>query len=199
MTFNGDLEQSSERENLTVAGVPSNLRGSSHHSFILEPSQVILALEKAKSLVEEGKRAEARKEIENILLPVLERPWALEIWINLLQPLKAEEEVKLKVTLKGWLSTVEAFLGEQAKHVNLPQEPVGLVSKTLARLYWNQGYREKALEIYRTLTLKDPQDKFLQREFRDRLRQTQDGILDKDKVILALEEWIRKIQQRKKG
>jgi len=75
-----------------------------------------------------------------------------------------------------------------------------LLTKTLADIYFQQGHFEKAHEIYKTLSEKNPSDP----EIQERLQELNEklGIFAqqrREKQIRALEEWLSTIRERKKG
>jgi len=75
-----------------------------------------------------------------------------------------------------------------------------LLTKTLADIYFQQGHFEKAYEIYKTLSDKNPSDPEIQgrlQELTERL-----GIFAqqrREKQIRVLEDWLSTIRERKKG
>ncbi len=75
-----------------------------------------------------------------------------------------------------------------------------LLTKTLADIYFKQGHFDKAYEIYKALSEKNPSDP----EIQERLQELTErlGIFAqqrREKQIRILEEWLSTIRERKEG
>jgi hypothetical protein len=81
-----------------------------------------------------------------------------------------------------------------------------IMTKTLAEIYIQQGHFEKAYEILKTLSEKDPSDKEIQKklmELSEKLKPsspvTDSSILTTEEKIRLLERWLTNIREREKG
>lgn len=198
MTSTLDQDQTPGESVRSKSSDKSILSENEPHGHALDASQVISLLLKAKGLAESGRTTEARELLARILVPILERPWILTLWGKLLRSLGPDQEERFQSALRKWIRTAESILRDAAADSRPTEEAASLVSKTLARLYWNQGYRERALEMYRTLVLKDPRDRELAREFHERLMAAKGAQSSKNKAIFALEKLADRIVQTKR-
>jgi len=80
-----------------------------------------------------------------------------------------------------------------------------IITKTLAEIYLQQGYLQKAYEMFKTLAEKDPSDPEIQRrvnELREKLHPPPPpnfpSPLSSEEKIRHLEKWLANIR-RKKG
>ncbi len=80
-----------------------------------------------------------------------------------------------------------------------------IATKTLAEIYWKQGDLQKAYEIYRTLSQRDPTDVEVQKrliELNQALNPSEPTIpsrpRSKEEKIRFLERWLAHIEERKK-
>lgn len=102
-------------------------------------------------------------------------PLEMDIWQKKVAPLisiaKAEENKESSM----WPLTQETFQTE-----------------TMAQIYWKQGRKEKALEIYRELLAREPENKDLRERFLclARTLEEEQKQAQKQKVIDQLEKWL---------
>ncbi len=80
------------------------------------------------------------------------------------------------------------------------------MTKTLAEIYIQQGHFEKAYEILKTLSEKNPSDREIQKklmELSEKLKPssplTDSSILTTEEKIRLLERWLTNIREREKG
>lgn len=171
--------------------------GNPQNASVSEAEQVGWSLEQGKRLAEAGESARAKACLEGILVPVLDRPWVLKVWMGLIRLLEPAAERPLREALLNWVMAAKRILEERSSPSEGEEGSGELLSQTLARLYWNQGHRDKALEIYRGLLQSDPQDVDLLQEFQKRLGEAQDVHDTQPNPLRILEEWALRIQRRK--
>ncbi len=80
-----------------------------------------------------------------------------------------------------------------------------IATKTLAEIYWRQGDLQKAYEIYKTLSQRDPSDAEVQKrliELNKALNPSHPPIpprpRSKEEKIRFLERWLARIEERKR-
>ena len=160
------------------------------------PGGVLSWLERARRLADRGRDREAYELLGAILKPVLEAPAALEVWMSLARRLEPERAAGFLRSLQAWVRVAQSLLVGRDGREPRPDSPSGMVSRTLAELYWKQGYREKAEGMYRVLLQRDPEDQELRKVFRERFV-GEDGRADT--ALRVLEGWARRIRRRKRG
>lgn len=102
-------------------------------------------------------------------------PLELDIWLKKIAPLisatKAEEEKESPV---------------------LPLAQETFQTETMAQIYWKQGRKEKALEIYRELLAREPENKDLRERFAylSKTLEEEKKLAQKQKIIGQLEKWL---------
>ena len=129
--------------------------------------------------------------------PVLESPWALEEWFESMSdsdPEAFEEAVGL---LRNWIKRAMLIVSEDSKSPEDDSVEPKLISKTIARLYWKQGHRKKALEIYEALMNESPDDEELRAEYNERLQALHERPYNIEKIIEILEQWLVRIRLRR--
>ncbi len=80
-----------------------------------------------------------------------------------------------------------------------------IATKTLAEIYLNQGYLQKAYDIYKILLVQDPSDGDAQKRLMDLEKRMKSSPstpktlpLTRQERIKLLEEWLTRIRERKK-
>ena len=164
---------------------------------MVEVSHIATRLEKARELAEAGDAILARAEFEAILQPVLERPWALEMWMKLACTLEPGAQRRIRRCIESWLATAKAVVSTEPLSAGQETRSDEFISPTLAKLYWDQGHRDKALDIYRLLLEKDPDNHALQEEFMQRSGDAGDVHSSQNTTLAALEAWAGAIERRR--
>jgi tetratricopeptide (TPR) repeat protein len=182
-----DLEDGQQTSSM---GTPSDPRVS-------EADRVGERLERGKRLVQEGELVRARSCLEGILGPVIDRPWALEIWVELTRLLDPLAEQGLQEALGNWVRKAREILEDHRSLSKIRVPSKGLHSRTIAGLYWDQGHREKAIEIYRALLRRDPEDIDLLKEFEMRLTASHGVHHERAGAMRTLEGWTARIRRRR--
>lgn len=84
------------------------------------------------------------------------------------------------------------------------REPLGIYTETLARLYWRQGFLDKALDIYRHLVRTQPTNHRLRDQvavLEQQLAATISGEVHEkmrdERVIAHLERWLHYLRQQR--
>jgi tetratricopeptide (TPR) repeat protein len=166
---------------------------------VAESCRISLCLRRGEELAQQGQLREAYQLLSGVLRPVFESPSSLQILMDLVGRAEPNAATALRLSLKEWVRTALETLESMPSNSASNEDPRELVSRTLAQLYWNQGHSEKALEIYRALLQRDPHDEELLDEFQRRIRALEGIEVEPDGTIRALEEWARRIQQRRQG
>jgi len=80
-----------------------------------------------------------------------------------------------------------------------------IVTKTLAEIYLDQGDLQKAYDIYKILSTRDPSDPEIQKRLKDLERLlglssslTSSPVLSREERIRLLNQWLHRILERKK-
>jgi len=83
---------------------------------------------------------------------------------------------------------------------------VRVITKTLGEVYLQQGHLQKAYEVFKVLSEKDPSDMEIQKrlkELREKLNlssaSVQEGLPSAEEKIRILKRWLANIQERKRG
>ena len=95
---------------------------------------------------------------------------------------------------------ISATRGENRASPMLSLAQETFQTETMAQIYWKQGRKEKALEIYRELVNRDPANKDLRERF-TALAKTfaeEKNLAQKQKVIEQLEKWLAAISLKEK-
>ena len=81
-----------------------------------------------------------------------------------------------------------------------------VITKTLAEIYLQQGHLQKAYEIFKVLSEKDPSDTEIQerlKELREKLNPSpaliHEPARSAEEKIRVLKRWLTNIQERKRG
>lgn len=81
-----------------------------------------------------------------------------------------------------------------------------IATKTLAEIYLRQGDLQRAYEIYKILSQRDPSDTEIQKKLKELNRAINPSPssplslpLSKEEKIRYLERWLERIEKRKKG
>ena len=81
-----------------------------------------------------------------------------------------------------------------------------VITKTLGEVYFQQGHLQKAYEIFKVLSEKDPSDTDIQKrlkELREKLNLSPDSVQEmprsSEERIRILKRWLANIQERKRG
>ena len=170
---------------------------ASHKARFAGYSWVNAWLERAETSARAGQSAEAYGMLEGILGPVLERPHLLETWLDLMRVQKPQHEEAARRSLQDWVRRASALLEVPAEACLSTEARLGILSRTLAQLYWEQGHREKALDIYRALVQRDPDNPELSKELEERLAHVEGKPPTASFSLRALERWAERIQRRK--
>ena len=80
-----------------------------------------------------------------------------------------------------------------------------VITRTLGEVYFQQGYLQKAYEIFKVLSEKDPSDTDIQnrlKELREKLNLSPDSVQEMprsaEERIRILKRWLANIQERKR-
>lgn len=158
-------------------------------------------LKRAQMLAQEGRHKEALSIFGSIFEPLLENPRIFRTWLELEGTINGREAVgRLVERMEGILESVR----EVRNSLEIPGEIRGqikrpLASRTLARLFWNQGHRREALVIYEALLEKDPHDTALRIEYERCLESMQSRHDDpaREDFEVFLRGWMEAIRERK--
>ena len=81
-----------------------------------------------------------------------------------------------------------------------------VITRTLGEVYFQQGHLQKAYEIFKVLSEKDPSDTDIQnrlKELREKLNLSPDSVQEmprsSEERIRILKRWLANIQERKRG
>ncbi len=118
-----------------------------------------------------------------------------------------EEKATKKVTpleLDMWQKKIAPLIAvpskEEGESPTLPLIQETFHTETMAQIYWKQGRKEKALEIYRELLARDPDNKNLREKYSSLVEslKEENKQLQKQKVIEQLENWLRVLSSKER-
>ncbi len=187
------------------------------HGLNLRPDNLRLRLMLGKCYLEKGLLAEAKEQLERVkegieecfsVYKVLSQVYLQEkdveramTTLKKALTLPAEEEKpKEKLTpleIDIWLKKIAPLISatkaeEQKESPMLPLAQETFQTETMAQIYWKQGRKEKALEIYRELLARDPENKDLQERLASlsKTLEEEKKLAQKQKIISQLEKWL---------
>jgi hypothetical protein len=163
-----------------------------------DKSQVRQWLERAAALAARGDERGALAILDALVGAVVFRRDALRLWLDLVGRVSPGELARARSEAVRWAREALASLkrGVGARQGGGAEQ--GVVSRTLARLYWEQGHRGRALELYRILLDRHPGDEDLRREFEGRLAAEAPGRGD-SRHLHVLEAWADRIRRHRQG
>jgi tetratricopeptide (TPR) repeat protein len=156
-------------------------------------------LERAEEMAGTGHPVEAYGMLGRILESVLERPQLLEIWMDLLRSLEPHREEAARQSLQVWVHRASAILEAPVEASPSCEAPLEILSRTLAQLYWKQGHREQALDMYRALVRRHPDNRELLQELDERLAEVKGKRAATSVPLRVLEHWAERIQRRRRS
>ncbi len=169
------------------------------NASMAESSWVTAWLKQAEEFFRSGRNADACEMLDRVLRPVLERPRLLEIWMSLLRVLDPGRAKEARGSLRAWVRNARPFLRTPPESGSPPDSHREILSATLARIYWNQGHQQKALEMYRALLRRYPDNPELTRELRDRLEEAEERLGGTASFLGVLERWAEAVRRRKRS
>jgi hypothetical protein len=174
---------------------PHSLRQEKEEPWRILGLELARHLDLAERLTEAGEVGKAGSILRAILKPLLARPWAIELLYALMKSPDLDAE-RVDRALDARIRQRGATFGEPMDELR-SGEADGIVSVTLARLHWRQGYRAEALNMYRQLVRSNPGDVDLLREYTERLQAFQGRGDERHPPLEVLELWAAKIRSRK--
>lgn len=142
----------------------------------------------------ETESAESYKMLKNILLEVMEVPDAVELLFTLIRKFEPHREEEIRSVVVSWIERTKETLERDG--IEGIGEKGGFVSRTLADLYFRQGYLDQAKGIYEALIKRDPNNWALIREYEERFHQ-KERIASGGKLLRVLSVWAERIREAK--
>lgn len=158
----------------------------------------------ADLLISQGRNDEA---VEALKLYLIHCPDDKESY-DLLESLMPEEELPVETAQPEEIPA--PVPGEEAEPVEQPleQEAPDIATATLAEVYFNQGLTDEAIEVYKKVIDKNPDDsasrarldelEVIAEEARSREEKEMDVLIRKRKLMSILEVWLEGIRQQSK-
>ncbi len=119
----------------------------------------------------------------------------------------AEDKARKKVTpleLDMWQKKIAPLISvlrkEDRESPMVPLAHETFHTETMAQIYWKQGRKEKALEIYRELLARDPDNKNLREKYSSLVEslEEENKQVQKQKLIEHLENWLRVLSSKER-
>jgi len=116
------------------------------------------------------------------------------------KPKKKLTPLEVDIWQKKIAPLISATKREDRASPTLPLAQETFQTETMAQIYWKQGRKEKALEIYRELMVRDPENKDLRERFTALAKTLEEEkkLAQKQKVIEQLEKWLAAIPLKEK-
>lgn len=183
----------------------------------LRPDNLKLRLILGKCYLEKGLLVEAKEQLERVkegieecfsVYKVLSQVYlqekdvegamatlkkALSLPLEEAKPQKKLTPLEMDIWQKKIASLISAAQGEENRESPmLPLSQETFQTETMAQIYWKQGRKEKALEIYRELLAREPENKDLRARFTSfaKTLEEEKKQAQKQKVIDQLEKWL---------
>ncbi|MGQ9693392.1 MAG: tetratricopeptide repeat protein [Thermodesulfobacteriota bacterium] len=117
------------------------------------------------------------------------------------KPQKKLTPLEIDIWQKKIRPLISAPTGEEGKESHLwPLAQEAFQTETMAQIYWKQGRKEKALEIYRELLARDPENKDLRERYSslEKKWEEEKKLAQRQKVIDQLEKWLATLSLKEK-
>lgn len=158
-------------------------------------------LDEARRCLQMGREEMALERLEPILEPFLARPWVLELWMRLVRDFRPQQWERMGGQLERWSEVMAEVRAEWDSWRQERDIQEDILSPTVARLYWKQGHRQRALKIFRELVRRRPDDRSLVEELRslERAMASEDPSQSIRTLMERLEEWMKRLQERRRS